>query len=212
MDEPSLSPDGLTPAQFQAKRRRPDAPAVLTVPIRGFGPEGDFTLFVPSPKTEVRTVFENGVPARRVVEGCLSDPRVVELRDKVILSMQSVGPGRLSVDFLFLEYTAAVLKVVYDLSDADLGFLLSGSKWHREMIAHALGGDGIISALSAIVPVRHTAPEPARGHPESIQLPEPLHFDLPAREPSQLIASGHAALGAEPRLSLWRRVARLIGR
>ena len=157
-----ISPDGLNPSQFEKSRKRPasDRAKGLLMPIQGFG-GGSFTLYAPSPKSEVGIVWENGKPVHRQTEGCMSDPRIASLRDKVILSMRSFGPGRIQIDFAFLEYAAAVLGLVYNLSDSDLQFLLQGNGWHKAMIAHLLGGSDVVSTLAAIeAPKPIVAPAP----------------------------------------------------
>jgi hypothetical protein len=188
-----LSPDGFTPAQFQVARKRHDLPGGLLTPIRGFGPGGGFTLFVPSPEPDVAIVFEDGEPVRRVAEGCLADPKIAALRDCVIASMRNVGAGKMEIDFRFLSYTAAVLKLAYNLTDADLGFLLRGKAWHREMVAHALGGAGIIGALSAMA-----HPTPAA----------PPHNPQPIADVLAAVRSDAGLFEARQTPSLWRRILR----
>jgi hypothetical protein len=182
-----ISPDGLTASQFIASRQRPDSKIGLTMPIQGFG-AGGFTLWVPSPKIESTIAWQDGVPVRQTVDGCMGDPRIVALRDQAILSMRVAGPRRVRVDFSFIQYTAEILKLQYNLSDSDLQFLLKGTGWHRAMIAHILGGDDVVRALATI--------------------------DAAAAE---VLAPGHAipqpdARPVVPRPNFWRRVLRRFNR
>lgn len=150
----------LSPALFEQGRRRKDKDPVLSIAIRGFGPAGEHTLFLPSPSPQVGLVFVNGKPSRRVSQSVLGVPHIAELRDRVIASFTTEGPGLLGVDSEFLEYVAAVCLINYDLDDADLTFLLAGSGYHRAMVAHLLGGADTAAALRELAP--RLAPQPRR--------------------------------------------------
>jgi len=148
-------PETMGAADWHQSRRLPVWGEFPTTPVAGFGPKGDITLYVPSPKVEAGYKFVDGEPTRSVDPSPLMrDEELVELRDEVMASLQpdlGFGPNGgplVSVDVKFLRYVAAVLRKVYTLSDGDLTYLLSGTKWQRDMVAHLCGGPDVLERMA----------------------------------------------------------------
>jgi len=163
---------------WQQRRRRPGTGGT---PVGGFGADGSYTLWLPRPAASVRYEFRGGRSVRVAEAGQLT-PAIVALRDDVLRSLRSEGasrPGIVSVDLRFLDYAAAVVLANYDLPDADLTFILSGSRWMQPMIHHLMGGEDVARVLAEHGPElsrRLTPPPPAPPDPAPA-------FDAPPAKP-----------------------------
>jgi len=155
------------PAEWQLARQlttfRPE------YPMSGFGPNGGHTLYATNPKPSTRMVFRGGKPVMEESRGCLDTPEIRALRDGVIASLRAVGADRIEVSTALCEYTAAVLRMNYDLSDDDLTLLMGhGTKWVKAAVCHVCGGDDLIEAMANIAPdvLMKFSPPPARDVPQ----------------------------------------------
>lgn len=154
-----ISPDGLSPAEFEAKRRRPEAieKGTFNVPTQGFG-GGGFTMYLPSPVAKSTYVIQGGRSVLQTLASCMDDPKIAEARDRIIRESVKVAPGVLRIPLAFMDYACAVLLVNYNLSDADMTFLLSGLKWHNALVVHAFGGQDTLDAVARLTPQRQLVP------------------------------------------------------
>lgn len=144
---------------WQKTRRRADAPIEGKLPVQGFGPDGRYTLWLVSPVVQRKLKFSNGKPAIQQHGATLSDPQLMQLRSKVVDSLQLAPRDHdamlfvLRADLVLAEYAAYVIALDYSVSDDDLDFLLSGSTaWIKSMAIHACGGQEAIDALSKVNP------------------------------------------------------------
>lgn len=174
----------MDPYEWQQVRRKPAGQ--FNFPVRGFGPDNQFTLWVPSSTPASRLIFRSGKPVRETSESILDDPVIADLRDRTIRSFTAGDlPTVLAIDTVFLEYTAAVLGINYatpgqeSLSDDDLTLIFSGDRWMHEMVSHLCGGERFLFTLNTVAPailrreIESAAPTP---------LPPPITADLPAAE------------------------------
>ena len=142
---------GLAEFQWQQQRRR--KPFGGGTPVQGFGPDGAYTLWVQPAERGQRYTFQGGRAVVLADPGVAADAELRALRDRVVRSFAAAGePGWLNVDVAFLDYTAAVLRKNYDLTDADLELVLGGTKWQDAMVRHVLGADDIIERLFTFGP------------------------------------------------------------
>jgi hypothetical protein len=140
----------------QSKRK---ASGRFDLPTQGFGLPRRFsvadismTLWLPSPAADRKLKFVNGTPQFEAVESCLTNDGIHQLRDRILRSVSDIGPGLLSVDIAFAQYTAEVLKLNYDFDDDDLTDLLNARGWHTGMISHVCGGVDLLQAVSDLAP------------------------------------------------------------
>jgi hypothetical protein len=137
----------VSPFDWQKARERPDK--VPGPPVRGFGPKGQFTLWLPSPMPTTAGAFVDGKYIVKQVAAGLTDPELLVMRRAVVDSAQSIGPGVLRVQGLFLDYAAGIIRRNYTVSDEELTMLLlSGDEWHNDVFEHCLGGPEIVSQLA----------------------------------------------------------------
>jgi hypothetical protein len=152
-EEPSIAKDRLL---WQQQRRRPDGH--FDLPVRYFGPPSvpddiGYTLWLPSPKVEVKYVFKDGRPVRTVVESCMTRPEVISLRNEIVATMTHESALKFAVfESQFLEYAATVIGINYILTDEDLTMLLGGTRWHEAIIQHVIGGQDFIATVAAAAP------------------------------------------------------------
>lgn len=129
-------------AAWLAKHEKPTARKEVVA--QGFG-DGRFTLYLPSPLPGSRIVFKDGKPHREVIESCMTDPAIAELRERAIGAFDERG---ISCDLTFFEYASAIVGLNYTFSDDELTMLLGGSKWHKAMLQHLVGGEDVIDSLA----------------------------------------------------------------
>jgi hypothetical protein len=139
--------------QWQKQRLRPESERIPGASlVSGYGPDGSYSLYLPSPKAERKFVFKGGKPTLEIVGSCLDIPEIQALRNRVLRG-GSASPSVsaiLFVDAALIEYSAALLRLNYVLNDDDLTFIHSGRKWFEPLIQHALGGADAVKALASI--------------------------------------------------------------
>lgn len=136
-----------SPFEWQKARERPDR--VPGPPVRGFGPKGQFTLWLPSPMPTTAGAFVDGKYVVKQLAAGLIDPELIAMRRAVVDSAQSIGAGVLRVQGLFLDYASGIIRMNYTVTDEDLTMLLlSGDEWHNDVFEHCLGGPEIVSQLA----------------------------------------------------------------
>lgn len=110
----------------------------------GYGPDNTYSLLLPSPRVTRSIKFIDGKATVQQSGDLLSIPEIVELRDRVLkIGSASVSPTLSEIAFpdtTLAEYSAALLRLNYNLTDDDLTFLHSGKVWMETLITHALGG------------------------------------------------------------------------
>lgn len=135
---PSLPTDSEGAYKWMMSRRLPSTQAISW--YRGFGPNGLYSFQLPSPVTANHMAFENGRSVRRIVKTCHDDPEIKDLRARAIASYRNDATGDY-IDVAFADYAAAVIRLAYNVTDAEMEVLLfSGAQWHDGMIAHLCGG------------------------------------------------------------------------
>jgi hypothetical protein len=150
---PAAPPPGPeTPFMWSKTRQRPNTDKTLICSMQGYGPRGDYTLFLVSSSAKKRQDFVNGKLVMRAVPEC-RDAGLLILRDKVLRALVLREPRTIGIACeLFYEYAVYVLNLSYQsagtdgepLTDEELGFILAGDKWHAALLNHALGfGDSI---------------------------------------------------------------------
>lgn len=111
----------------------------------GYGPQSDYSLFLPSPTVERKIVFVDGKATIEESGDLLSLPHILELRNRArtIGKVDDVSPTAATIffpDAVLAEYSVALLRLNYNLTDEDLNFLHSGKRWMETIIVHAMGG------------------------------------------------------------------------
>ena len=81
-DDATRSPEGLTPGEFRTKKFRGKE---MSIPTQGFGPKGEFTIWLPTAAPKLSYTFKDGKPVRVVSHGVMGDKTVSELRDRVLI-------------------------------------------------------------------------------------------------------------------------------
>jgi hypothetical protein len=169
---PPRTPGVPAEVSFEAHYRR-DTFAGGT-PVSGFGPRGTYTLYLPPHRPEPRVVFRDGLPHVHELPAAGDVPEVREARDAVLASWAE-GSASLSVivpAVAFHAYTAAIIRVNYDLGDEELTLLLShGTRWHADVLRHLIGGERFIETLAAYHRLRSPAPAPPAAPPARDRAP-----------------------------------------
>ena len=178
---------GVAEFQWAAQRQRADFRGGAAV--QGFGPEGRHTLFLPPAQAGKRYVFRGGRAVPVMDPGLAGMAQLLDVRARVLQSFAATeSPGWLSVDIAFLDYAAAVLRVNYDLTDADLEFLLQGTRWHTAVVQHVLGGDDTVAVLASLNPdlvdrMATAAMYKRLGAEDYLRVPPPPPMKPPAPAP-----------------------------
>lgn len=132
-------------ARLKTSDRRAPAGCLLT---RGYGPTGEYSLYLPSPRIERRITFVDGSPTVALVGSCLEIPEIKAARDSVMeCAAKRMTLAQIFADVILIKYSAALLTLNYALTDDDLSLLHSGRRWYEPIIRHALGGEDAIDAL-----------------------------------------------------------------
>jgi hypothetical protein len=159
-----------TPFEWQKTRKRADA--VNGPPVRGFGPKGGYTLWLPSPMPTTAEKFEGGKFTVVQLDAGLTDVDLLGMRKEIIDSTRSVAEGVIKVKPLFMDYAAGLIRRNYTVTDEELSFLLlAGDEWHNDVFEHCLGGPEIVSKLAEMpldMPISGVVPcetaEPAEDY------------------------------------------------
>lgn len=164
-------PEPIKPAagafEWQKSRKRPDF--IPGPPVRGFGKNGGYTLWLPSPKSSTAEAFEGGKYVVKVVAAGLVDADLLAKRKEIIDSAVSTGPGRLRVKPVFMDYAAGLIRRNYTVTDQELTMLLLESdKWQHEVLVHCLGGEEMVATLADMPEATEPIPQP------------PSYFDMAA--------------------------------
>lgn len=169
--------------EWQKTRRRADAPPGL-VPIRGYGPNGEYTLYAPSSESARKRKFVDGKPEIEVIQP-IQDAEIIELRDKVLNTFRVERNKDLAcvlfADLSLLNYSAAILRKVYNLSDDDLTMLHSGDSWIQPVMIHVIGGAKMVEVwrrAPELVPISgNAAPEIPDSFPTGFgDSAAPVHY------------------------------------
>lgn len=176
--------------------------------MRGFGLQGNYSLYVPSPISERKINFKKGKPTIEIVGTCLEIPLVLEARNKVLACVARRFPlAELFADLVLVEYSAAVLNVNYKLCDDDLTMLHAGRAWREPMIVHAVGGVDAIKALREMSPERISqiifesdkALETATMLSASLGvIPQMPVFSVESKEVAEIVAAGETLDDFDP--------------
>jgi hypothetical protein len=121
--------------------------------VKGYGPNGEYTLLLPSPKIQRRIAFKDGAATVEFADTILKRPDIMALREKVLAGNVKIDvPSIIWADASLAEYSAALLLTQYRLTDDELTMLHSGEKWKDELVRHALGGDDVVEAMANLNP------------------------------------------------------------
>jgi hypothetical protein len=120
---------------------RADAPDGCK-PVKGFGPGGTYTLWLPSPVVSRARKFVDGKPVITEFGALCDDAELTRLRNQVIKTTRTEAHPvlRLFADVVLLEYSAGLILRCYDVTDDDLNMLHSGNAWIEPIAVHAIGG------------------------------------------------------------------------
>jgi hypothetical protein len=166
--------------EWQKTRRRADAPPGLT-PIKGYGANGEYTLYVQHPEVCKERKFVDGKPTVSSIASVSNDPEITEKRERVLqsFSVENQNNTRYIVHagIALMEYSACLLKRVYELSDDDLTMLHSGDSWIKPMMIHAIGGERFAQKLASDA-----------IQASFVEVAAPTDFDLPVSGPSEATA------------------------
>jgi hypothetical protein len=132
---------------WQKERRRADTAG--GVAVRGFGPVGSYTLWLPTPEVSRRVKFVGGKPTMEIVQAAGFDEELQRLRDHVVKSIETVAliaGGRVVLRFplMLLQYASALIVRHYNVTDAELEMLLpivGEMPWVDQIVTHAIGGE-----------------------------------------------------------------------
>jgi hypothetical protein len=140
-------------ARLKTPARKAPAGCILT---RGYGPDGSYSLYLPTANAKRSIEFRGGKPQIVVVDAaCQKIPAVNAAREWLLRCAARALPlAEILADVALVNYSAALLAVNYRLSDDDLGMLHSGGMWREPILKHAMGGEGAVEALRAIRPER----------------------------------------------------------
>jgi hypothetical protein len=159
--EPTSKPAGVRREtsdeyRWQKERLKPEPERLPGAGfVRGYGPMGQYSMYLPSPVTEKKIVFRDGKPQAEFVGSCLENPEIRAARDKVLECAAKRMPfAELLADMVLVEYSVTLLRTQYNLSDADLEMLHSGRRWYQPLIVHAMGGKDTVDSLTRIDPQR----------------------------------------------------------
>src|SRR3954470_13865264 len=84
-----------TPFEWQQARKRADS--VNGPPVRGFGPKGAYTLWLPSPMPTTVEKFEGGKFVIVQLDAGLTDVDLLAMRKEIIDSTRTVAEGVIKV-------------------------------------------------------------------------------------------------------------------
>ncbi len=212
---------------WQKIRQKPIKGTILE-PMTGFGPEGGHTLWLASPRRLFTWGFENRQPVLQAGKLALEDPKLEALRDEALISFQPGSGGPAEVGPAFLRYSAALIDQTYQappptagqnkgpataatstpasaaepLSDEDLSFILSGTKWHAPMLRHILGGDDVVRKLAILTSDQF--PRASRAKVSEVPM-QPL---LPTAGKTEMPPVW--AIENDRPISMWRRFLRFL--
>lgn len=128
---------------WQKERRKPEfASGANLEPVGKYGPAGSHTLWLPSSKVSRKRVFRDGVPQIVPVSAMLDDTELMQMRHDVLKKCRTINDPIpiLLADLILLEYSAALVRRVYSVTDEDLEFIHSGNGWMEPIFIHAMGG------------------------------------------------------------------------
>lgn len=137
--------------QWQQSRRRKDA--AFNFPATGFGPSGDYVLWLPSPiEKESWDLSDPENPILRTGGSCFDDPQLAALRDEAFECLKPMGGigNVFRIGTAFVKYASAMIRLNYDLTPDDLQFLITGNGWHQSILEHLLGGTEATAKLSKL--------------------------------------------------------------
>lgn len=147
--------------EWQKQRRREGVAMQGKIPVSGFGVDGTYTLWLLSPAIVRKVKFKNGKPVVETFGDCVTDPKLLVLRNAVVTSIKSTDDGVrgiLTADLRVMEYGAALILNDYKMTDDELEMLMpsgigANDKWITSLCTHAVGGQDSIDAMSRINPV-----------------------------------------------------------
>jgi hypothetical protein len=141
---------------WQKQRLKPESERLPGASfVRGYGPVGQYSMYLPSPVTEKKIIFRDGKPSAEFAGSCLDIPEIRAARDKVLECAAKRMPfAELLADLVLVEYSVVLLRTQYNLTDPDLEMLHSGKRWHQPLIVHAMGGKDVVDSLRRIDPQR----------------------------------------------------------
>ncbi len=122
-----------------------------STPVRGFGPKGEYTLWLPSTEAKRVIEFKSGKAEFQIVGKTANDEELNKLRMDIIKSYSAIsigGMAYLPIDSHLLNYSASLILRNYDMSDEDLTMLHTGTNWVEPICIHALGGEESRNALA----------------------------------------------------------------
>jgi hypothetical protein len=142
--------------RWQKQRLKPESERLPGASfVRGYGPVGQYSMYLPSPVTEKKIIFRDGKPSAEFAGSCLDIPEIRAARDKVLECAAKRMPfAELLADLVLVEYSVVLLRTQYNLTDPDLEMLHSGKRWHQPLIVHAMGGKDVVDSLRRIDPQR----------------------------------------------------------
>jgi hypothetical protein len=142
---------------WQKERLKPDRLPGAAMSGQIYGPNGEYSLFLP-PSHSHRTIqFVGGKPDAISVASCFDIPEIAAARESVLRSTNLRGIKRIE-DFLLAaqsditvaRYSALLLATQYHLSDDDLTMLHKGDHWQMPIMRHAIGGDKAVNVWRGI--------------------------------------------------------------
>jgi hypothetical protein len=153
LNQPGTNPEDAF--AWHLARRRQDAPEGL--PVRGFGPGGSFTLWLPNPELTQKMEFKDGRAVVSTVAPA-SDPALLDKRKHALLTLRTEA-GILYGTTAVLDYAALLIQRSYNVTDDDLNMLLlSGNKWHQGIILNMIGGEDMRDIINNFMSLK---PNPA---------------------------------------------------
>ena len=143
-----------TPVQWMKARQKKPLVGFHEM-LRGFGRDGDYSIYLASPKATSGWKIVNGKPAFRSEPSCLVSVEVRTARDNLIEKLVRTGLEPIELAVPLFGYAIELLNYSYQapgtngerLTDEDLSFILGGTKWCQPVVTHAMGGEDVIAGL-----------------------------------------------------------------
>lgn len=142
---------GGAATEFHKAKLRAEADPSGSAFVRGFGPDGNYSLSLIKPEVTRAFHFINGRAEVKTTGRAVDDPEINALRDIALKSFTSTQFGNkayAAIDVDLANYASAVIRKTYDVTDDDLNMLFSGTKWVEPMAVHLMGGEAARDALA----------------------------------------------------------------